>query len=156
MSRAFVNEDSSVTGLPELPERPVPAARNLVTPRGLQQIEAEITRLQKAYSAELGKDDKTVLAQVMRDLKYWTARRASAELTLPPEGAAEVRFGHCVLLTTEKGPRHFCIVGLDEADPAQGLLSYISPLARALLGKTVGDIVMLPQGEAEITVVRRI
>ena len=154
MSRAFLNEDSSATGLPDLPERPVPPERNLVTPKGLQLIEAEIERLQAAYSAELGKEDKTILAQVMRDLKYWTARRASAELTLPPEGASELRFGHCVTLATDKGARKFCIVGLDEADPARGLLSYISPLARSLLGKSIGDIVTLPQGEAEITDIR--
>ena len=154
LSRAFVNEDSSANSAPDLPERPIAPERNLVTPRGLALMEAELERLQKAYSAELGKDDKTVMAQVMRDLKYWMARRASAELTRPPVDGTEVRFGHCVTLESDKGARSFCIVGLDEADPAAGRLSYISPIARLLLGKSVGDTVALPQGEAEITAIR--
>lgn len=149
-----MNEDSAANGIEALPERPVAPGRNFVTPRGLQLMETELGRLHEAYSAALGKDDKTALAQLMRDLKYWTSRRSSAELIVPPANVSEVRFGHCVTLEGEKGTRRFRIVGLDEADPAAGFLSYISPIARSLLGKRLGDFVELPQGGMEIIDIR--
>ena len=61
-----------------------------------------------------------------------------------------MRFGSRVTLDT--GGRHsaFRIVGEDEADPKHGLLSYVAPLARELIGKEVGDTVSTPGGEAEV------
>ncbi len=150
MSRAFVTEDAGANAPEQLPERPISGERNLVTRRGLLLIDRELERLHAAYSAEQGRDDKTVLAQVMRDLKYWISRSATAELVEPAADAREVRFGHCVTLETDNDTKQFCITGLDEADPAKGYLSYISPIARLMLGRAVGDIIALPQGEAEI------
>ena len=150
MSRAFVTEDAGANAPEELPERPISPERNIVTPRGIKLMDQELARLHALYSAEQGKDDKTILAQVMRDLKYWTARRSTAELVAPSPSDTEVRFGHCVTVQLKSGERKFCITGLDEADAAKGRVSYVSPIARLLLGHSIGDVIDLPQGEAEI------
>jgi transcription elongation GreA/GreB family factor len=73
-------------------------------------------------------------------LRYWTARRASAEVVRPIADHSHVRFGHRVVVELEGGERRaFRLVGEDEADPAQGLIPYVAPLAQALMGKTVGE-----------------
>ena len=64
---------------------------------------------------------------------------------------SEVRFGSTVTIAREDGRRQtFHIVGEDEADPAHGTLSHVSPLALALFGKQVGDVVVVGNTEAEI------
>ena len=80
------------------------------------------------------------MARATRDLRYWSARRASAQIieTAPDDGT--VRFGGGLTLAREDGrTQHWRIVGEDEADPATGSVSHVSPLARALIGKRVGD-----------------
>ena len=63
----------------------------------------------------------------------------------------EVHFGVTVMLERDDGRKQtWRIVGEDEADPAKGTISHVSPLARALYGKRVGDVVKAGQGEAEI------
>jgi transcription elongation GreA/GreB family factor len=148
MSRAFVKDmDDAVE---ELPERPVSTAPNLVTPEGLAAIEAEIARLNTEL-ADAG-EDRDVRARVGRDLRYWTARRGSAQLMAPPADASVVRFGSTVTLDREDGAHQvFRIVGEDEADPERGTLSHVSPLARALMGKEVGDAVKVASHEFEIS-----
>lgn len=143
MSRAFVKESDGEEVYADLPDRPVDPRPNLVTPQGLAQIDVEIARLRAA------------LAEGARDLRYWEARRASAEVVPPAENAEEARFGLAVTLEREDGRRvTYRIVGIDEADPAAGRLSYVAPLAQALLGKRVGDSVPLgKQGEAEIVAI---
>ena len=65
--------------------------------------------------------------------------------------ADEVRFGLEVTIERDDGrEQRFRIVGIDEADPAKGSISYIAPLARALMGKKVGDVVPAGNGNAEI------
>ena len=97
------------------------------------------------------KDDRAAAAAVARDLRYFNARRASAELVPPPDDSDVVRFGMRVRFERDDGRvQTFRIVGEDEADPAAGLISYVSPLALALIGRTVGDVVPAGQGEAEI------
>jgi transcription elongation GreA/GreB family factor len=94
------------------------------------------------------------MAAASRDLRYWTARRASAQLVPPAEDASQVRFGLRVMIEREDGrTQSFRIVGQDEADPAKGLLSYVSPLARTLLGRNVGDTVPVGSGEAEVVAI---
>jgi transcription elongation GreA/GreB family factor len=147
MSRAFVKEDNGEGG-DALPDRPVSSAPNFVTPEGLALIDAELARLQAAL-AEAG-DDRAARAPVERDLRYWRARRASAEV-VPPPGTPEVRFGSTVTIERDDGRRQtWRIVGEDEADPAKGTLSYVAPLARALVGKVAGDTVSVAGSEAEI------
>jgi transcription elongation GreA/GreB family factor len=66
-----------------------------------------------------------------------------------------VQFGTEVTIVRDNGRRQaFRIVGEDEADPANGSISYVSPLARALLGKQIGDTVQAGATDAEITAIR--
>lgn len=154
MSRAFVKESDGADFVEDLPERPIGDERNLVTPRGLALIEAEERRTRLAAGQAQAAGDRAAAAVAARDHRYWSARLASAE-TLPPQpDTAEVKFGHQVVLDRGDGRRQtFRIVGLDEADPARGLISYLSPVARALLGRGVGDTIRLAGGEAEIVAI---
>lgn len=151
MSRAFVKETDTA---PPLPDRPISVHPNLVTARGLQLIEeqAALHRAALAEAQAAGDSDRT--ASAARELRYWTARRASAELQPQPQDAAIARFGSTVTIERDDGRRQtFRIVGEDEADPAAGSLSYVSPLAGALIGRAVGDLVQVAQGEAEIVAI---
>ena len=149
MSRAFVKELED--GVEELPERPISPHPNLVTAEGLAYIEAEVTRLQQEHAAAQAANDRTALARAARDLRYWTARRATAQLVPAPSDRSKVHFGSTVTIVRNDGRRQtFRIVGEDEADPAHGTLSHVSPLARALFGKQVGDTIEVAQKEAEI------
>jgi transcription elongation GreA/GreB family factor len=151
MSRAFVKDlDEAVE---ELPERPVSSAPNLVTADGLAAIEAEIARLNADLTA--AGEDRGERARIGRDLRYWTARRASAQMMPAPPDKATVHFGSTVTVDRADGRRQtFRIVGEDEAEPENGTLSHVSPLARALMGKQAGDVVRVAGGEAEIVEIR--
>jgi transcription elongation GreA/GreB family factor len=84
-------------------------------------------------------------------LRYWTSRRATAQVIEPPRDASEVHFGSTVTIEREDGRRQtFRIVGEDEADPSLGTLSYASPVAQALMGKAKGDVVQAGVAEATI------
>ncbi|MGQ0533281.1 MAG: transcription elongation factor GreA [Caulobacteraceae bacterium] len=146
MSSAFTKEDDAVE---ELPDRLVSMAPNLVTAEGLAAIDTEIARLAEAL-AQAG-DDRAERARISRDLRYWTARRSTAQLVAPPEDCSAVRFGCTVTVERDDGrSQTFRIVGEDEAEPENGTLSHVSPLARALLGKSVGDSANVAGHEVEI------
>lgn len=137
MSRAFVKESD---GVEDLPERLVSQNANLVTAEGLALIEAEVARLQQAYAEAQAAADRGQLAAAARDLRYWSARRASAEVVPKPAASDEVHFGSTVTLLRSDGRKQtYRIVGEDEADPTKGSLSWVSPLARQLQGKRIGD-----------------
>ena len=155
MSRAFVKELEGAEAFDDLPDRPISPHPNFVTAQGLAQIEAEFLRLHQDYAAAQVSSDRAALARTARDLRYWTARRASAQLVAPPRRCDEVHFGSTVTLRRDGGRvQTFRIVGEDEADPAHGTLSHAAPLARALFGKTVGDVVQVGNSEAEILTIR--
>jgi transcription elongation GreA/GreB family factor len=154
MSRAFVKEGDSASGEPPA-ELHVSPHRNLVTAEGLSQIEANVDRLRGALSAARTADDRSAIPQIQRDLRYWSERQRTAEQVAraPPGGKA--RFGSTVLLEKSNGVTvAYRIVGEDEAAPAEGKISYVSPIARALIGKDVGDVVMLRDGRAEIVEIK--
>lgn len=151
MSRAFVKEDS---GADSLPERPVSANRNLVTRRGLAHIDAELTRHREALAAAGARGERDAVSAASRELRYWSARRANAEPIDPPQEGEAITFGMLVTLEDAKGgQRAFRIVGEDEADPREGRIAWVSPVARALTGKWIGDEVSLPGGTMEIVAV---
>ncbi len=158
MSVAFTREEDSEAAAADLPDRPISPHPNLVTAKGLALLEQALAQARAAYSAaQAGGDvsaDRTAMARATRDLRYYGARRASAQL-VEHEGVPQVvRFGDTVTLDREDGRRQvFRIVGEDEADPTKGAVSYLSPLARALLGKTVGDVADVAGGEVEIVAV---
>jgi transcription elongation GreA/GreB family factor len=151
MSRAFVNEDSYVDALPD---RPVSEHPNLVTETGLALIEGALEVARRAYGEAQAAGDRETLASAGRDLRYWNSRRASAQLRAPMAESDVVQFGNSVTILRDDGRRQtFRIVGEDEADPAKGSISHASPLARALLGKRVGDIVRAGRDDAEIAAI---
>jgi transcription elongation GreA/GreB family factor len=154
MSRAFVKERDGEDVLDELPERPISPHPNLVTAEGLAHIEAEIARLQQEHAAAQAANDRGALARSARDRRYWTARRSTARVVPPPTESTRVQFGSTVTIVRDDERRQtFRIVGEDEADPARGTLSHVSPLARALFGKRVGDSVQAGQSGAEIVAI---
>ena len=145
MSRAFVKE-SSESARP--PERMVDEGPNLVTPEGMAQIDGHIARIEDALKTETN----VLLRETLeRDLRYWTLRKASAEI-VPPSSGDTVSFGSKVTIERKGRQQTFRIVGVDEADASKGLISFRSPLAQAILGAEVGDIIEAgePLGEIEI------
>ena len=159
MAVAFTREEDYEARAADLPDRPISPHPNLVTASGLAAIEAELAAARAAYAAAQAEGgiaaDRTAMARATRDLRYWQARRSTAQLT-EPEGPAEaVQFGRTVEIEREDGRRQaWRIVGEDEADPARGSVSYVSPLARALLGKGVGDTAEVNGAEVEIISIR--
>jgi transcription elongation GreA/GreB family factor len=149
VSRAFVKEDDG-TAEP-LPDRPVSPHPNFVTAEGMAAIDRELAALQERHAAALKAEDRGALAAVARDLRYWSARRAAAQLVKAPETPSEVAFGTTVTIVRDDGRKQtWRIVGEDEADPAKGMLSYVSPVARALIGKRVGDVIRAGNSDSEI------
>lgn len=154
MSRAFVKEQDD-EAIEELPDRPISPHPNHVTAEGLGQIEAELARLHTAYAEAQVSADRAALARIARDLRYWQQRRASAQIVNTPPDVGEVHFGSTVTVARDDGRRQtWHIVGEDEADPAKGTLSYVSPVAQALMGKQVGDVVQAGASAAEIVEIR--
>lgn len=143
MSVAFTREEDLEATAADLPDRPVSPHPNLVTASGLAAIEAALAEARAAYTAAQSSGsieaDRTAMARATRDLRYWSARRANAQL-VETEADGRVRFGGSVTIEREDGrTQTWRIVGEDEADPANGSVSHVSPLARALVGKRVGD-----------------
>ncbi|MER8845225.1 MULTISPECIES: transcription elongation factor GreA [Mesorhizobium] len=151
MSRAFTREEDSENAIAGVGERPISTHRNLVTERGMAQIEDNLADLRDIMAKAERKADRERIAVVSRDLRYWTARRESAELSVPEPGSDVVRFGMGVTLQSDDGKKvHWKIVGEDEADPAKGSISHVSPMAVALFGKKVGDVANVNGKEWEI------
>ncbi|AZO42385.1 MULTISPECIES: transcription elongation factor GreA [Mesorhizobium] len=151
MSRAFTREEDSENAIAGVGERPVSQHRNLVTEHGLAQIEENLADLRDLLAKAERKADRERIAVVSRDLRYWTARRESAELSVPEPGSDLVRFGMGVTLEGDDGRKvHWKIVGEDEADPTKGSISHVSPMAVALFGKKVGDLASVNGKEWEI------
>jgi len=151
MSRAFTREEDSENAIAGVGERPVSSHRNLVTERGLAMIEENLSDLRDLMAKAERRGDRERLAVVSRDLRYWTARRESAELSVPEPGSDVVRFGMGVTLEGDDGRKvHWRIVGEDEADPSKGSISHVSPMAVALFGKKVGEVVTVNGKEWEI------
>ena len=148
MSVAFRRESDEEHKEPRF-ELPVPPGPNLVTERGLAQIEARVAALESAVMA--GGDEPT-LADARRNLRYWRQRLATAQLA-PPPSADEVGFGSTVTIRIDGRQRTLSIVGEDEADPAAGLLALSAPLVRALLGGGEGDVLPFAGRDDAIEVV---
>jgi transcription elongation GreA/GreB family factor len=120
MSRAFVKE-SDADYLEELPEWRLSEHPNDVTAAGLAQIEHALAAASEAYAAAQASADRAAFAAAGRDLRYWSARRATARVVPTPIDRSEVRFGTSVTILRDDGREQtFRIVGEDEADPAQG------------------------------------
>jgi transcription elongation GreA/GreB family factor len=159
MSVAFTREEDYEATAADLPDRPISPHPNLVTPEGLAQLDAALASAKAAYAAAQAagdvKSDRTAMARATRDLRYYGARRASAQLVQAPAAPDRVAFGTAVTLARDDGRvQTFRIVGEDEAEPAKGSISYISPLASALLGRELGEAVVVAGAEIEVVAIR--
>jgi transcription elongation GreA/GreB family factor len=155
MSRAFVKEADGTETFEDLPDRPVSAHPNIVTPEGLAQIDDTLTQLNHEHAEAQAAQDRGAIARLARELRYWSARRSTAQVAPAPDDPATVQFGATVTIARDDGRRQtWRIVGEDEADPAHGTLSYVSPVAQALLGKSAGDVVQAGASKAEIVDIR--
>jgi len=154
MSVAFTRENDLEATAADLPDRPISPHPNLVTAQGMAALDAALAAARAAYGAAQTGDvqaDRTAMARATRDLRYYTARRATAQLIEGPPEPDTVQFGVTVTLDREDGRRQvFRIVGEDEADPARGSVSYVSPLASAVMGKQIGDVAMVAGREVEV------
>ena len=154
MSRAFVKEQDA-PAREELPDRRISPYPNDVTQQGMTQLEAMLDAAREAYAAARAAQDHAAMAHASRELRYWSARRASARVIPDPTDTTQVRFGSSVSIRRADGREQtFRIVGEDEADPARGTISHASPLARSLIGKSVGDTANLGTSEVEIRAIR--
>jgi len=154
MSVAFTRENDLEATAADLPDRPISPHANLVTPTGMAALDAALGEARAAYAqAQTGdvQADRMAMARATRDLRYYSARRASAQLVEAVAHPRSVQFGTTVTIDREDGRRQvFRIVGEDEADPAKGSVSYVSPLAKALMSKVVGDVAIVAGREVEV------
>lgn len=156
MSVAFQKEESAEAASETvLPARPVSPHINLVTERGLALLQEALAQAQAALETANALEDvnerRRQSAVPMRDARYFAERIRTAQPQPVPASNAAVAFGHTVRFERDDGRvQSFRIVGEDEADPVQGTISHASPVALALLGKSVGDLAQAGPREIEI------
>ena len=154
MSRAFVKEQDFET-FEDLPDRPISEHPHDVTAEGMAQIDAALAAARAALARAQMADDRAAMAAASRDLRYWNARRTTARVVPDSSDTTRVHFGSVVtILRDDEREQTFRIVGEDEANPSRGSISHVSPLARALLGKGVGDKVKAGKDDALIRRIR--
>jgi transcription elongation GreA/GreB family factor len=145
LSVAFTKEDSAETASETLlPDRPVSPHPNLVTEAGLKALEFQLHGAREAYAAAQKIEDvnerRRQAAIPLRDIRYFAARVRTAEVIANPTSADTVAFGSTVTFRRDDGRvQKYRIVGEDEADPKAGSISFVSPVARLLMGNAVGD-----------------
>lgn len=161
MSRGFVKEDDLEHAGTNIPERPISTHANYVTPAGLVHLQQTIAQLtQERQQLQPKKDDPVAsqrLSVIARDLRYFQARLDTIILVDHREQASDtVLFGATVTVEDEDGAlQHFTIVGEDEANIGENKVSYVSPIAKALIGRKVGDSVawQRPAGNLMLTII---
>jgi len=175
MSKAFVREDSASPPMPETPPlAPQPARRNYVTPAGYARLKAELKQLVEAERPEVVRTvswaasngdrsengdyiyGKKRLREIDRRVRFLIKRLEGAEVVdNAGRDSDQVFFGATVLIRTAAGEeRRLTIVGADEVDPARGRVSWVAPIARALLKARAGDEVTLrsPAGRERLEI----
>jgi len=177
MNRAFVKESDGEDEEDDLPGQPSlpPGTKNYMTPEGHRALREEFERLIKverpqlvqvvAWAASNGDRSengdylygKKKLREMDRRIRYLTKRLDNAEVVDPARqtNLEQVFFGATVTVDDAGEERRYQIVGIDEADPGNGKISWISPLARALMKAREGDVVKFqsPMGLREIEIV---
>jgi transcription elongation GreA/GreB family factor len=134
MSVAFRRESDEEHLEPRF-ELPIPPGPNLVTRRGLDQIQARNEELEAMLERPLSDEERKT---VLRDVRYWRQRQASAQLAPIPDGD-RVAFGTRVTFMRDGQASTLDLVGHDESEPAADRIAFTAPLARALIGAEVGD-----------------
>lgn len=160
MSVAFTKEDSAETASETLlPDRPISVHPNLVTEAGLKALQQQLQQAQAAYEAAQAIEDinerRRQSALPLRDGRYFAARLRTAQVMPDPTSAETVAFGSTVTFRRDDGRiQTYRIVGEDEADPKDGMISFVSPVARLLMGKAVGDAVSVSGQDIEIVAIK--
>lgn len=145
MSVAFTKEDSATTASETLlPDRPISPHPNLVTETGLKALEFELERARDAYEMAQKIEDvderRRQAAIPLRDIRYLAARVRTAQVVADPVSTETIAFGSTVTFRRKDGRvQKYRIVGEDEANPNTGSISFVSPVAKLLMGKSVGD-----------------
>jgi len=156
LSVAFTKEDSAETAAETLlPDRPISSHPNLVTEEGLRALEFQLHQAREAYEAAQKIEDvnerRRQAASPLRDVRYFATRVRTAQVIANPTSTDTVAFGSTVTFRRGDGRvQKYRIVGEDEAEPKAGSISFVSPVARVLLGKAVGDEVGVSGQELEI------
>jgi transcription elongation GreA/GreB family factor len=156
LSVAFTKEESAETASETLlPDRPISPHPNLVTEAGLQALQSQLQQAREAYEAaqriEEVNEKRRQSAVPLRDARYLTERLRTAQLVPNPTSTDTVAFGSTVTFSRADGRvQTYRIVGEDEADPKAGSISFVSPVARLLIGKAVGDVAGTGAQEIEI------
>ena len=156
MSVAFTKEDSAETASETLlPDRPLSPHPNLVTEAGLKALQSQLNEAREAYETAQKIEDvnerRRQAATPLRDARYFAARVRTAQLVANPASTDTVAFGSTVTFKRDDGRvQTYRIVGEDEADPRAGSISFVSPVARLLIGKAVGDVAGTSGQELEI------
>jgi transcription elongation GreA/GreB family factor len=156
LSVAFTKEESAETASETLlPDRPISPHPNLVTEAGLHALQTQLREAREAYEAAQRIEDvnekRRQSAVPLRDVRYLTERLRTAQLVASPASTDTVAFGSTVTFSRADGRvQTYRIVGEDEADPKAGSISFVSPVARSLIGKAVGDVVGSGTQEIEI------
>jgi len=173
MSKAFVKEDGPDEEAPELPVASPPSGKNYITPGGYARLEAELRKLVElerpevvktvAWAASLGDRSENAdyiygkrrLREIDRRVRFLIKRLESAEVVNSSgRDTDQVFFGATVKLKSASGEKTVTIVGVDEVDPSHGRVSWVSPIARALLKAREGDTVTLrsPAGDEQLEI----
>ncbi|HEU0147195.1 MAG TPA: transcription elongation factor GreA [Bradyrhizobium sp.] len=159
MSVAFTKEESAETASEtQLPDRPISTHANLVTEAGLKALELQLQQAREAYEATQQIEDvnerRRQAAVPSRDMRYFSARVRTAQVVADPVTNEVVTFGSTVTFSRGDGRvQTYRIVGEDEADPKAGSISFVSPVARSIMGKAVGDVVGSGPQEIEIVAI---
>lgn len=165
MSKAFTKESDEGPGNevhPE-PKDPLPAGvKNYVTPEGAEALREELSRLEQEPRPKAGADKggaaRKRLEALERRIQFLRDRVANMTVVDPgSQDKDSVHFGATVTVADEEGnEKSYRIVGVDESDPAKGKISWISPIAKALISARVGDVVTLelPDGNAELEILQ--
>ncbi len=159
MSVAFTKEDSAETASETLlPDRPISPHPNLVTAAGLKALEAQLKEAQEAHDIAQRIEDvnerRRQGALPLRDVRYFAARVRTAQVVPDPTSFDTVNFGSTVTFSRDDGRvQTYRIVGEDEADPKKGMISFVSPIARLLMGKSVGDVIETSGQEIQISAI---
>lgn len=156
VSVAFTKEESAETASETLlPDRPISPHPNLVTETGLKALEIQLRQAREAYETAQKIEDvnerRRQAATPLRDARYFAARVRTAQVIPDPPSTDTVAFGNTVTFRRSDGRvQKYRIVGEDEADPKSGAISFVSPVARLLMGKAVGDVAGTSEQELEI------
>jgi transcription elongation factor GreB len=156
MSKAFTREsdDAGEAEIPVLRPQLPPGARNLITKQGALRREEQLKALLESKKA--GTKSEAEQKSIELAVRKLQATMHSLVVADAPADQEKVAFGATVVVRDDNGTEEtYQIVGVDEAEPERGLISWISPLARALLSRRAGDKVRFrtPAREEELTIV---